>query len=106
MSGVKSVETITYVTEEARLAHFPVGDNVDARLDLLAHDIGDGLGDLPVEQFLVVWPPVLLLLHRVEERMGTSQAADVGGQYALHTPLHCRLRSSVRATANVAAVPR
>ena len=86
--GLEAAEAVLDVAEEADLAHLAVRDDVDAVLDLLTHPIGDRLGDLAVEQLGVVGPAVLPLLQRVEQLVGTGQAADVGGEDAIGAALH------------------
>ena len=91
---LEPAEAVLHVAEEADLAHLAVGDDVDARLDLVAHPIGHRLGDLAVEQLGVVGPAVLPLLQRVEQLVRPGQAADVGGEDAIGAALHGRLLSS------------
>ena len=86
--GFESAEPVLHVPEEADLAHLPVGDDVDAVLHLQPHPIGHCLGDLTVEQVGVVGPPVLPLLHRVEQLVGTGEAADMGREDAIDAALH------------------
>ena len=86
--GLEPAEAVLDVAEEADLAHLPVRDDVDAVLDLSTHPIGDCLGDLAVEQFGVVGPAVLPFLERVEQLVGTGQAADVGGEDPIGAALH------------------
>ena len=43
MSGrdFKAVEPLAHIGEKTRLGEFAVGDDIDAAIDLLAHDVGD-----------------------------------------------------------------
>ncbi len=85
---LEAAEAILDVAEEADLAHLAVGDDVDARLDLLLDAILDRSGDLAVERFGVVRAVVLALLHDVEQRMRPGQAADVRRENAVRALLH------------------
>ena len=40
---LEAAQPLVDISDEARLAHFAVVDDVDADFDLLAHDVGDGL---------------------------------------------------------------
>ena len=66
---LETAEAILDVAEEADLAHLAVGDDVDARLDLLLDALLDRIGDLTIERLGVVRPIVLALLHDVEQRV-------------------------------------
>src|SRR2546425_8762461 len=97
----ETVEALDDVAEETRLALLPVGDDVDARLDLLANDVRHGVAD----QLCVSLPVVrLAAFHRSKDRdegLRPRQAADVSAQDPLRTALHRSLlrkyRTSTRA---------
>ena len=86
--GLEATEAVLDVAEEADLAHLTVGHDVDAVLDLPAHPVGHGLPHLPVEEVGVVGPPVLPLLHRVEQLGRSGQAARMGREDAFGAALH------------------
>ena len=86
--GLEAAEAVLDVAEEADLAHLPVGHDVDAVLDLLAHPVGHGVPHLTVEELGVVRPTVLPLLHRVEQLGRPGQAAGMRRQDAFGAALH------------------
>src|SRR5262249_14649480 len=72
----------------ARFALLSVGDNIDARFDLLPHHVRYRLAHQPRELFAVVG---LTLLPESKERrqgVGSGQAADVSREDSFHTALH------------------
>ncbi len=75
----EAVEALLDVGEEAGLRELAVGDDIDAAVGLLAHDIGDRFGDHPVVGLLVVRLAAVFRLHQVEQVVRARQAADMGG---------------------------
>ena len=84
---LESGHPVEDVIGPARLAVFTVVDDVDARFDLLLHDIHGRLAQRLLVACLLLW----LLLRRggvVEELCGSDQAADVSCQNAIGATCH------------------
>ena len=73
----KPVKPLADVGEETRFGEFPVGDDVDAAIDLLAHDVGDSNTQRLLKCLLVIGLPAIFRLHHVEQMVRPRQAADV-----------------------------
>ncbi len=92
--ALEAGEAFDDVTEEARLALLPIGDDVDARLRLLADDVGHRLLDQPSIGLAVVRLPPILRPKNGNEGIGSGEAADVRRQDPVRASLH-RLSSGV-----------
>ena len=44
-TAFEAAEALVHVREKARLGKLPIGDDVDAAIDLLAYDVAYGIGD-------------------------------------------------------------
>ena len=66
------------VGEESGLGEFAVGDDVDAALHLLAHDVARPIRQQRLEFVLIVRLAGELRLHQVEQIVRARQAADMG----------------------------
>ena len=77
-----------HVVAEADLAHLAVGDDVDARLALLADHLDDGLLHPRGEFVLVDRLFVEQIPHHAGEVRRPRQAAGMGGENAVGAPLH------------------
>ena len=76
---LKAVEPLAHIGEKARLGEFAVGDDVDAAIDLFAHDVGDRTAQRLAKGLVVVRLPGIFRLHHVEQPMRPRQAADMRG---------------------------
>src|SRR5512133_3182188 len=86
--SLETAQAFINVGDEARLAELAVVDDVDAEIDLLAHDLGDR-GAQPRRVRLFVDGFALLSgLHDVEQIGGTRQTADMGGENSARASLH------------------
>src|SRR5262249_9640316 len=85
---LEAVEPLDDVAEEARLALLAVGDDVDARLDLLAHRLRHGRARETAELGGVVRLRALLVPQERDEGLGPREAADVRGQDPMRAPFH------------------
>src|SRR5688500_15499918 len=91
--GLEAAEPLVDIGDEARLAELAVVDNVDAELDLLAHDLAHRAAQ-PCGMHRVVDGLALLPgVHGLEHIGWPRQAADMGGENSLAASLHSCSRS-------------
>src|SRR5713226_9963821 len=81
-------QALVDVVDEARLAHLPVVDHVDAELDLLPDDLPDRLSEPRVMKRVVHAPSGRSRLDQLEKVGGTGQAAGMSGENAMRAALH------------------
>ena len=86
--GVETPEPVLDVGQEADLAELAVGDDVQARLDLLRHHLGHRARHAPGVGVGVVGAAVLLLPHHLQQVERPGEAADVGGQDPVGAAVH------------------
>jgi hypothetical protein len=86
--AAEPVEPVLHVGGVARLRHFPVVDDVDAGLALLADHLGDGGANAPSQRRAVDRHALLLGIHHAHEIVRPRQAAGVGGEEAVGAALH------------------
>ena len=76
----KAGQTVFDVGCIADLAALTVADNVDAKVDLAPHDIGNGPADGRVEFRQFRDSTIFPAFESGHNRLASRQAADVGGQ--------------------------
>jgi len=86
--SAKSVEPILDIRGVARLRHFAVVDQVNARLGLLLHDFGHGCPYAGGKSLCIDRHALFLGVHHADEIIRTRQAAGMGGQKTVATTLH------------------
>jgi hypothetical protein len=75
-----------------RFAELAVADDVDARLGLLVHDLGDGAFQARVVGGLRrTGLPACFGAQEILQRRRPDQAADMRGENAIRAALHCPL---------------
>src|SRR5207248_10525024 len=84
----EAVEALDDVADDPRPPRFAVGDEVDARLGLLACDFGHGVADRLGVGVAVVILSAFLRAKEGNERVGPRQAADVRRQDPFGASLH------------------
>ena len=81
-------ETVLHVGGVARLAHFAVVDDVDARLGLPAHDVLHRRTHARGERIALHRHALLLGVHHAHQLFGARQAARMRGKETFAAPLH------------------
>src|SRR5262249_28169151 len=85
---LEAAETFVDVRYEAWLAEFAIVDDVDAEVDLLAHDLGHRLAQPRGVGLRVDGLALFLGPHHGEQIGGPRQASDVGGENPVDAALH------------------
>ena len=86
--ALEAAESFDDVAEEARFALLAVGDDIDARFDLLPHHVRYRLAHQPCELFAVVGLTVFPQSKERDQGVGSGQAAHVGREDSFRAALH------------------
>jgi hypothetical protein len=95
-AATEAAQPILYIRRVARLAHFSVVDDVDARLDLPCYHFGHRRPDAALERFGIHGNALLARIHRTHQVVGPRQAAGMSGQKALCASAHRRRAFAVQ----------
>ena len=84
----EAAEALIHVAGKARLAILPVAEDIHPGLDLLVHDFPHGDLHAGGELLSVIGLAMFFRPHEIHKPGRTYQAADVGGENPVRTPLH------------------
>jgi hypothetical protein len=83
-----AIKPVFHIMGIGDFSHFAIADHINAGVNLHGNDLAHGFGGKPVQRCLIEILIVELRLKRLEKRLGTRQATDVGGQNSIIAVFH------------------